>query len=173
MASHRMLTKDPITRRGTCSECGDTPMSKKGAYWRCATASRARVKAWKQTNPSKSVAQTDRWTRKQVGRIKPHELLDKDMLSLSGECRTCGWVEIYRVGRGWACVNNGHHCTCEGTVRWEYRPPLQRGAILCEPCCYALARGFVSQGLLEPVLELTWPEGRTSWDTAVWELEGA
>lgn len=171
MASHRMLTKNPVTRRGTCSECGDTPIAKKGAYWRCGTANRGRVGAWKRSEPKLARAQVDRWQAKQVGRVKLHELLDKDMSTLTGECRACGPVTIVRSGRGWACftgTNNG--CLCGDAVRWAYEPA---GLSLCEPCCFALARGFVSQGLLEPVLELTWPTGRTSWETAVYELEGA
>ena len=169
MAAHRMLTKDPITRRGTCSECGVTPITKKGAYWRCSTANRKTVSSWRKREPVKAQAKDERWTRKQVGRIKPHELLDKDMGTLTGQCLSCGPVSIRRNGRGWVCCFTGG-CGCGNDTRWAYTPA---GVALCELCCFALARGFVSQGLLEPVLELTWPQGRTSWESAVYELEGA
>jgi hypothetical protein len=171
MTSHRMLIKDPVTRRGTCSECGDTPITKKGAYWRCAQANRKAVSSWRKREPTKAHARDEKASRKQVGKVRLHEVTDKDMGTLTGQCRSCGPVTIVRSGRGWACftgANNG--CLCSGTIRWAYEPA---GLSLCELCCFALARGFVSQGLLEPVLELTWPESRTSWETAMYELEGA
>lgn len=170
MASHRLLTADPVTRTGTCSECGTTPLAKKGARWRCATANRGRVSAWKQAKPGKAEGQRGRWRNRQVGRLRPHQLISKDMVTLTGECRDCGPITITRVGRGWSCfAAAGVGCPCDD-IRWYY---VLADVSLCELCCYALARGFVQQGLLEPVLELTWPDNRVSWDTAVYELEAA
>ncbi len=178
MATHRLLTKSPATRRAICSECGDTDMAKKGKYWRCANKDRNRSKAWRQTNPNEARGHRATWQSKQPGRIKPHELLAKDMLTLSGDCRTCGEVDIRRHGRGWVCRSQPH-CKCyttftEASPLWLYTPAGYFTFIeLCEPCCYLLARGFASQGLIEPVIEMTWPQGRTAWDTAVHELEAA
>ncbi len=178
MAAHRLLTKTPATRRAVCSVCGKTGMVKKGKYWRCAGASRNQSKAWRSTNPEQARGHRSVWQAKQHGRAKPHQLLAKDMLTLTGECRTCGIVDIRRNGRGWVC-DSQPHCRCYTTFTdsgplWLYNPPGEFTFIeLCELCCYALARGFASQGLIEPVIEMTWPQGRTAWDTAVHELEAA
>lgn len=91
------------------------------------------------------------------------------MSTLTGECATCGPATIGRHGRGWVCYTR-QHCTCENEIRWAYLPAE---VSLCEPCCFALARGFVQEGLLEPVVEMKWPENRVYWDQAVDELDAA
>ena len=75
---------------------------------------------------------------------------------------------VGRHGRGWVCSTK-QHCNCEDEVRWAY---VAAGVALCESCCFALARGFVQEGLLEPVLELTWPEFRVGLDSIL-EREAA
>lgn len=177
--AHRLLTKDAATRLATCSVCGpDTPMYRKGAYWRCGFVSKNRTTTWKKANPVRAQALRTASKRRCAGKPKAHELLTKDMLTLTGECAECGPVDIRRFGRGWICVNHLTYCRCSSLmtddILWSYSPvdtPLQLD--MCELCCKILALGFVAQGLMEPVLELTWPEFRISWDAAQWELESA
>lgn len=175
MATHRLLIVDPVNRTGTCSECGTTTLAKKGERWRCATANRSTVSSWKKSNPERARAQVARNVVRRSGQVREHELLSTDMLSMTGECAKDGSVFIGRYGRGWVCPNNVVPCPCDDELTWAYWPPNYTLApyLLCEDCCNALARGFVHQGLLEPVLELTWPDNRVSWDSAVWELEAA
>lgn len=168
MAAHTLLTKDPDTRRANCSECGDTGMVRKGTYWRCGSVNRSRVKARINSSPRLKRAKRERHRANRAGRPSPHPIMSRDLLTLTGFCLGCAdTMPIYRNGRGWVCSENGYSCKCPDEVTWSYHAMK-----LCEQCCYALARAFVADGLLEPVLELTWPEGRTSWDQAVFELEG-
>lgn len=167
--THRLLTKEPATRTGMCSECGSTRIARKGAYWRCAGVNAARVSTWRHANPVQARAHRRRSTARWRQKPRAHELLARDMGTLTGECAECGPVSIVRYGRGWMCGSR-QGCRCEDEVRWAY---TTAGVALCEPCCYALARGFVQEGLLEPVIEMTWPESRVSWDQAARELEAA
>lgn len=131
---------------------------------------------WKRAHQAKAESYRAASRKRTAGKPKPHELLTKDMLTLTGECAECGPVDIRRMVRGWICINRETYCHCSSLmtddILWSYNPvdtPLQLD--MCELCCKILARGFVAQGLMEPVLELTWPEFRVSWDAAQWELE--
>ncbi len=173
---HRLLTKDPDTRRATCSECGpDVAMFRKGAYWRCAKASSAKTRQWQRSHQKQAAGNREASKRRRAGKPVSHELVEKDMLTLTGQCVECGQVDLRRLGRGWVCENRTHcRCWTHSTedVLWFYNPSGFTTLIeLCESCCKLLARGFVAQGLMEPVLELTWPEYRVTWDQASWELE--
>lgn len=170
--THRLLTKEPATRTGICSECGSTRIAQKGAYWRCAGANASQVTKWRQANEPKARAANARNRKRAAGRPKAHALTDQDMVTLTGVCVECGPVEIMRHGWGWVCPTR-QHCRCDDEVLWEYRPPHCRATTMCEGCAKALAKGFVKQGLLEPVIEMTWPESRVSWDQAARELEAA
>lgn len=93
---HRLLSKDPQTRTGNCSECGLVAIAKAGNGFQCGEKAKARLKAWRAANPEKAAANRRRQS--------DHELFARDYVALTAKCVKCGPVGMTAWGRGYACA---------------------------------------------------------------------
>lgn len=120
---HRLSGVNAESHKGTCSVCGLVTVFSAGRYWQCSVAKKKQNKAWKQRNPEKVAGQRRRsWARAVANGGPVHWLMEKDPVTLTGECSTCGTVDLRRRGRGMICE-----------TRWaELR--VESGASVCSFC---------------------------------------